>query len=199
MRKQTKHKFSIDEHIASIVEVGVWRCWKLDKKASSSGGYSQIDVNGVRMMAHRVIYELLIGDIPRGLHLDHLCRNSWCVHPNHLCPVTCKINVQRGAVIFNGQHQRARTVCPKGHPLSGRNVIYNKRGWRKCRKCKNNRAVEYYNRTKKIRNEYSRRVYKARKKLYTQLGLKTSVYFSMKDLQGLTKTAALERGAKDHA
>src|SRR6185369_14504566 len=34
--------------------------------------------------AHRVAYDLLVGPIPDGLELDHLCRNRLCVDPEHL-------------------------------------------------------------------------------------------------------------------
>jgi hypothetical protein len=36
------------------------------------------------------------GEIPDGLMLDHLCRNTACVNPSHLEPVTNSVNVQRG-------------------------------------------------------------------------------------------------------
>lgn len=45
--------------------------------------------------AHQVAYELLIGDIPDGLELDHLCRVPPCVNPYHLDPVTPAENIRR--------------------------------------------------------------------------------------------------------
>jgi hypothetical protein len=47
---------------------------------------------------HRFAYELLVGPIPAGLVLDHLCRNRLCVNPNHLEPVTNSENPRRGRV-----------------------------------------------------------------------------------------------------
>ena|SRR5665213_1639299 len=39
-------------------------------------------------LAHRFMYEMLVGPIPEGMHLDHLCRNTRCVNPAHLEPIT---------------------------------------------------------------------------------------------------------------
>jgi len=46
--------------------------------------------------AHRAMYEREVGPIPEGLQLDHLCRIKGCIRPDHLEPVTGKINVNRG-------------------------------------------------------------------------------------------------------
>lgn len=45
--------------------------------------------------AHRAVYELLVGPIPEGLEIDHLCSNPGCVNPEHLEPVTHLENVWR--------------------------------------------------------------------------------------------------------
>lgn len=46
--------------------------------------------------AHRVSYELFVGPIAKGLHVDHLCRNPGCVNPDHLEAVTQSENIRRG-------------------------------------------------------------------------------------------------------
>jgi hypothetical protein len=80
-------------------------------------GYGQIGLGGRGTglgLAHRVAYELLVGPILEGLHLDHLCRNRKCVNPDHLEPVTPKVNANRGFNIRNIR-EAAKLYCVNGH------------------------------------------------------------------------------------
>jgi hypothetical protein len=45
--------------------------------------------------AHRVVYEALVGPIPEGLVIDHLCHNKLCMNPEHLEAVTSVENLNR--------------------------------------------------------------------------------------------------------
>ncbi len=77
-------------------------------------GYGLVFAEGKRRVAHRVVYKVLRGDVPKGLDLDHLCRNRRCVNPDHLEIVTHRENVLRGEGIA-AKKARA-TECPNGHP-----------------------------------------------------------------------------------
>jgi len=57
-----------------------------------------VKVDGKEQRAHRAMYKREAGPIPEELQLDHLCRNKGCVRPDHLEPVTGKVNVNRGPV-----------------------------------------------------------------------------------------------------
>lgn len=46
--------------------------------------------------AHRMYWEAVNGPVPDGMELDHLCRVRACVNPDHLEPVTHRVNVHRG-------------------------------------------------------------------------------------------------------
>jgi hypothetical protein len=71
-------------------------CWSW-VGARDDLGYGQIKGTEARRkeQAHRAVYELLVGPIPTGLHLDHLCNNPNCVRPDHLEPVTQAENNRR--------------------------------------------------------------------------------------------------------
>jgi len=69
-------------------------CW-IWQGADHATGYGQIKWNGKSTVAHRVVYELVNGEIPKGLFLDHKCSVKKCVNPDHLEPVNHKENIQR--------------------------------------------------------------------------------------------------------
>ena len=62
----------------------------------SSAGYGKVNVDGKQIYAHRAMYEQEVGPIPDGKELDHLCRQTDCVNPSHLDPVTHAVNLRRG-------------------------------------------------------------------------------------------------------
>ena len=68
-------------------------CWLWD--ASTKGnGYGQFRIDGKTKWAHRVAYELAVGDIPDGMHVMHLCDNPLCCRPDHLAVGTRKQNME---------------------------------------------------------------------------------------------------------
>ena len=104
------------------------------------GGHGMFKIDGKNVGAHRVAYELSVGPIPEGLHIDHLCRVRHCVTPDHMEPVTPQENTRRGNLwMRRGSHERAKTHCPKGHPYDDENTNRRKgRGntlRRDCREC----------------------------------------------------------------
>ena len=71
-------------------------CWEW-LGAVGSSGYGVFWAGPGLRLAHRYAYEALVGPIPDGLDLDHLCGNTCCVNPAHLEPVTHAENVRRAA------------------------------------------------------------------------------------------------------
>lgn len=127
-----------DRLLAKVHAVGPAECWwwmgELDRH-----GYGRVRVSSPQRRstgAHRAVYEELVGPVPEGLEIDHLCRNPRCVNPGHLEPVTHAENGRRGrAGEVNAARQRAKTHCPQGHPYDGDNLYVRPNG-RGCKACR---------------------------------------------------------------
>jgi hypothetical protein len=119
-------------------------CW-LWQAASHSFGYGFYFLGKKRWLTHRLTYSTLVGDIPAGLEIDHLCRVPACCNPSHLEPVTHLENVRRGrgaevaSVLRSGM-----THCRRGHEFAGDNLIVTRIGARSCRSCTNARQRSKY-------------------------------------------------------
>jgi len=77
-------------------------CWEWTGRLNDQGyavGYG-------RSMYHRAIYEELVGSIPRGLQLHHLCEVKHCVNPGHMEPTTAGGNTQAAAKVLDWKKVR---------------------------------------------------------------------------------------------
>lgn len=127
----------------------VWQgdgCW-LWTGARTNGGYGTLRVDGATARVHRFAYAFLVGPIPEGAEVDHLCHGQdescpggrdcshrLCVNPDHLEPVSHRENVVRG-LNFSGVNAR-KTHCPQGHPYDAENTYVCGGGrHRMCRAC----------------------------------------------------------------
>lgn len=100
-----------------------------------SATYGQIWWNGAQWLAHRASYALLVGPIPAGAVVDHLCRNRSCINPKHLEPVMQDENVRR-SVGHVGARQSDKTHCQRGHAYDEANTYFVPgSGHRQCREC----------------------------------------------------------------
>ena len=115
-------------------------CW-VWQRALYRTGYGAIRRGGRNYRAHRWLYEQIVGPIPDGRHLDHLCQVKSCVNPAHLEPVTKRENERR----YHATVPR-KTHCRQGHDKQGRPT---------CREC----------------DAASKRAYKVRKRAERQAAL----------------------------
>ena len=107
-------------------------CW-LWTAATNGAGYGVLGMQSAprgHVYAHRFSYELRRGAIPEGMQLDHICRTTRCVNPDHLEAVTPKTNYLRGA--SPSAINAAKTMCPLGHELAPKS-----NGKRFCPTCHN--------------------------------------------------------------
>lgn len=122
-------------------------CW-LWLSGTDGHGYGQFfflrpAYKGKMMNAYKFSYEFFVKPVPKGLELDHLCRNRLCVNPDHLEAVTKKVNIQRGKGI--SALNSKKTLCPKGHKYDEENTKFGKNSfggtYRYCRKCNNEKSI----------------------------------------------------------
>lgn len=119
-------------------------CWEFS--SLNANGYGTWQVEGRRVLAHRWAFTHLVGPIPDGLGLDHLCRNRACVNPGHLEPVTQRVNTLRGE--GPAARNSAKTECLRGHPFTPENTYVTPDGRRMCRTCSAERSARSRRRKK---------------------------------------------------
>lgn len=128
-------------------------CWPWTGALADGHGHLREGVPSRRFVrAHRVAWGLLVGAIPPGLGLDHLCHNRdlgcpggrscvhrRCVNPAHLEPVRARENILRSPVALAAVNAR-KTACIRGHLFAGENLGIEADGRRVCRTCRRDRS-----------------------------------------------------------
>lgn len=108
--------------------------WTAAQRSKHHPGYGAFRYKGKQQLAHRVAWQMVRGEIPDGLVLDHLCRRPACVNPDHLETTDQGSNVRRSLT---------KTHCKRGHELAGDN-LYHHKGGRACRLCRAEAARRRY-------------------------------------------------------
>lgn len=159
------------------------QCWEWSGIKTSAGyGMHRLSSKPLEQIyAHRFSHEFFKGQIPKGMHTDHLCRNRKCVNPKHLEVVTPSQNTKRGiapellrkqmqsltheerstlarvAGIESGKLKQALTHCKRGHEFAGENTKRTPSGHRFCVLCR--RAYDRLRRpSKKVFREYRKEI-----------------------------------------
>lgn len=132
-------KLSVADRIKAYVSPEPFSgCWLWLAHVDRDTGYARLNVEGRARTVHVLSYQIFVGPVPDGLELDHLCRVRCCVNPNHLEPVTRRVNVRRGLA---GDKNRRKTHCPSGHEYNASNTYtYGKK--RHCKTCAIEKCAE---------------------------------------------------------
>lgn len=111
-------------------------CWEWTGSLHPRG-YGYFTAKGKKgWRVHRYAWTNLVGPIPEGMTLDHLCRNKRCVNPDHMEITTPAENNLRGGSM--SALNARKTHCKRGHEFTPENTErqYNKNGGRRCRTCR---------------------------------------------------------------
>lgn len=110
-------------------------CWEWIGRKNQDG-YGEWVTEGKSWRVHRYSWTSLVGVIPEGLTIDHLCHVRHCVNPDHLEVVTLQENIRRRRFNGGGLYGRQKTECLRGHAYTPGNTYRNPTtGRRYCREC----------------------------------------------------------------
>lgn len=127
------------------------------KATKDPEGYGRLLVNYKMVGAHRLVYRIFNGRVPKSKIVMHTCDNPWCVNPSHLRLGTKLDNhrdmVNKGRAYFQNKARPRNLLkfCKRGHELKGSNVktfMHNGVQKRRCRTCGNHTNRKSYARTK---------------------------------------------------
>lgn len=115
--------------------------WMWKGALASEGRYGAFYWQGRSQPAHVAAYEMFVAPVPAGLDIDHLCRVTLCVRPEHLEPVPHRENIMRGEGIC--AKQAAQTHCFRGHIYSPESTSYRQGRRTACRCATYRRLVKF--------------------------------------------------------
>lgn len=113
-------------------------CW-LWFAGTIKDGYGSFKRGFGSILAHRIAYEALVGEIDAGMEIDHLCRQRCCVNPSHLEQVTPRENKRRGG------RELLYLKCSNGHDRTPENTFRRGR-CNLCRQCADERYMRIHGR-----------------------------------------------------
>jgi hypothetical protein len=120
--KTNRRRYPGREYIPQGDERRFWRfvtktnsCWLWGGATNDRYGYGRCRFRGRVELAHRASYVISGKTIPTGMTLDHLCRNTRCVNPDHLEPVTVSENCRRAHRANNGISRNKTKKISQSH------------------------------------------------------------------------------------
>lgn len=127
----------------------VGECWEWRGSLSWDGyGYAHLTIakgKYANLRAHRLFYQLLIDDIPKGLQCDHVCENRSCVNPMHIELTTPNINNSRS--LSPTAINKVKTHCASGHEFTDANTYLHITATKRERQCRMCRKIAQWKRS----------------------------------------------------
>jgi hypothetical protein len=121
-------------------------CW-IWTAARREYGYGVVHYRRKVWRAHALMFKLYGGVVPEGLVLDHLCRVTSCVNPEHLEPVTPAENTQRMFAAI-GHYNDKKENCLRGHEFAPATLTPQGHRKRRCPTCARDHYQAYVARQK---------------------------------------------------
>lgn len=125
---------TVDLFLRKVNKTATCWLWTAARAGGRNRDYGCFGDPGGERYAHRFAYKTWKGPIQEGLTIDHLCRNTLCVNPDHLEVVTQRENVARGES-FSAKNSR-KTHCLRGHEYTPKNTYIQRPGQRACATCR---------------------------------------------------------------
>lgn len=123
MRKHPPPEVRFWSRVNFLTTDGCW-VWIGAGAKGGQGGYGQFTLNRKTVVAHRLSYKWLVGPID-GVMLDHKCRNTLCVRPDHLRPATPKQNGENRGLDRNNKSGVRGVRWKKYQQCWGATVVHN--------------------------------------------------------------------------
>lgn len=144
-----RNQTEADRFWAKVDKSGTCWIWTGNTNAD---GYGKFWHDGESGYAHRWSYEKHYRPLRAGETVDHLCRQTSCVNPDHLDAVSVMENSRR-ALFGTAVRGQKTTTCLRGHPKEPWNVYIHGNHYH-CKECRRTEARERHRRN---RDEYNRR------------------------------------------